>query len=76
MPDTYRLAKDCYTRGCILFPGEGGGEVAQFRFQIRAIGQCLRNFLAIDFAKPFPQPMHRHARRAFVHARAVCATAA
>ena len=69
MPDTYPLAEACYTARSFLLPGQGRGQMAQFRLQISAVGQCLRNLLPIDFAKPLPQPMHRHARRPFVHAK-------
>jgi hypothetical protein len=41
----------------------------QFTVQIRAVGQRLRNFLAIDFPESFSQPMHRHARRTFIRAK-------
>ena len=41
--------------------------MTQFRVQVRALGQRLRNFLAIDFAEAFSQPMHGHASCAFVH---------
>ena len=49
-------------------PRQRRRQMAQFAFQIGALGQGLRNLLAVDFAEALPQPMHRHARRALVHA--------
>ena len=53
----------------VSLPGQGVGQMAHFRVQIRAVGQGLGDLLAIDLAETLAQPMHRHARRAFADAQ-------
>src|ERR1022692_3329835 len=65
MTVTYRSPNSCYRAVLISQLREGIGQMAHFSIEIRLVRKGLRDFLAIQLAKPLAQPMHRYACGAF-----------